>query len=175
MAVCDIVLVNIWITDVGKFNAAQYELLKTAIQQQLKLYGRKFKKGLVFVIRDFDPQKENQEKIQSRIESDVRKLWNSFTNLTFNDLFTMKVVCLTDLTGRQEQTLNSVTELRALVGSLTQCRNPKVPIDAYDAYCAKIWNEITNQKDLNLPQCAVLVSKFRCDQIRQEIFELHAN
>lgn len=55
MAVCDIVLVNIWITDVGKFNAAQYELLKTAIQQQLKLYGRKFKKGLVFVIRDFDP------------------------------------------------------------------------------------------------------------------------
>eukprot|EP00736_Rhodelphis_marinus_P007870 Rmarinus@m.15105 len=77
IAVADIILVNIWYSDVGRFSAANYHVLRYLFEEYTKLYGEEEsdlrRTGLVFVVRDSD--EEDLDEITQVLTHDVHQLW----------------------------------------------------------------------------------------------------
>jgi hypothetical protein len=68
-------LINMWTTDIGRYGASNYGLLKVIFECNLKLFGQSSAKKLLFVLRDFDDRGNNREKIQAAINKDITNLW----------------------------------------------------------------------------------------------------
>lgn len=62
LAISDVVLINMWATDIGRYQASNYGLLKVIFECNLKLFGQASSKKLLFVIRDFANKGNNYEK-----------------------------------------------------------------------------------------------------------------
>jgi hypothetical protein len=64
-----------WTTDIGRYGASNYGLLKVIFEVNLKLFDQKSSKKLLFVLRDFDDRGNNFERIKGILESDLDKIW----------------------------------------------------------------------------------------------------
>lgn len=65
-----------WYTDIGRYGASNYGLLKVIFEVNLKIFGQQSKKKLLFVIRDFNDVGTNKEKCMDIIYKDVMKIWS---------------------------------------------------------------------------------------------------
>ena len=65
-----------WTTDIGRYGASNYGLLKIIFEVNLKLFDQKSNKKLLFVLRDFDDRGNNFEKIKGILEGDLLKIWS---------------------------------------------------------------------------------------------------
>ena len=54
LALADVVLINIWMKDIGRYNGANYGLLEVLLECNLKICGQQSKKTMCFVIRDHE-------------------------------------------------------------------------------------------------------------------------
>ena len=64
-----------WTTDIGRYGASNYGLLKVIFEVNLKLFDQKSSKKLLFVLRDFDDDANNFEGIRGILEGDLLKIW----------------------------------------------------------------------------------------------------
>ena len=64
LAIADVLLINMWTTDIGRYGASNYGLLRVIFEVNLKLFGQSSAKKLLFVLRDFDDRGNNFEKIR---------------------------------------------------------------------------------------------------------------
>lgn len=64
LAVADVLLINMWTTDIGRFSASNYGLLKVIFEVNLKLFDQKSSKKLLFVLRDFSEKENNFDMIK---------------------------------------------------------------------------------------------------------------
>lgn len=47
-----------------------------------------------------------------------------------------------------------------------------VPMDGLFMYIEQIWSTIRNNKELNLPSQKIMVSNYRCSEVKQEAIDL---
>ena len=71
----DVLLVNQWYTDLGRYQGSNIGLLKVILECNLKLFGQSNKKKLIFVVRDFHFKGDNDKKTKDDILNDVSKIW----------------------------------------------------------------------------------------------------
>jgi hypothetical protein len=64
-----------WTTDIGRYGASNYGLLKVIFEVNLKLFSQKSAKKLLFVLRDFDDRGNNYESIKKIIDADIATIW----------------------------------------------------------------------------------------------------
>ena len=64
LAIADVLLINMWTTDIGRYGASNYGLLRVIFEVNLKLFGQSSAKKLLFVLRDFDDRGNNFERIR---------------------------------------------------------------------------------------------------------------
>lgn len=76
LAIADVLLINMWTTDIGRYGASNYGLLKVIFEVNLKLFDQKSSKKLLFVLRDFDDRGNNFERIKGILEGDLKKIWS---------------------------------------------------------------------------------------------------
>lgn len=82
-----------WTTDIGRYGASNYGLLKIIFEVNLKLFDQKSNKKLLFVLRDFDDRGNSFEKIKGILEGDLLKIWSEiykpekYANSTPQDFF----------------------------------------------------------------------------------------
>jgi hypothetical protein len=76
LAMADVLLINMWTTDIGRYGASNYGLLKVIFEVNLKLFDQKSSKKLLFVLRDFDDRGNNFERIRGILEGDLAKIWD---------------------------------------------------------------------------------------------------
>ena len=50
----DVLLINMWAQDIGRYGASNYGLLKVIFEVNLKLFDQSASKKLLFVLRDYD-------------------------------------------------------------------------------------------------------------------------
>ena len=50
----DVLLINMWTTDIGRYGASNLGLLKVIFEVNLKLFDQSSSKKLLFVLRDYD-------------------------------------------------------------------------------------------------------------------------
>lgn len=58
LALTNVLLVNLWLQEIGRFSACNYETLKLIFELNLRFFKSEQPKKIVFVIRDFR-DKEN--------------------------------------------------------------------------------------------------------------------
>ena len=66
-----------WATDVGRYGASNYDILKAIFECNLKLFTQAGKKKLLFVIRDFNFNKNNEMKTKLTIGAGLDHIWQS--------------------------------------------------------------------------------------------------
>lgn len=71
----DVLLINMWTTDIGRYGASNYGLLKVIFEVNLKLFEQQSNKKLLFVLRDYD-NRIKFEQIKAMIDKDLNQIWS---------------------------------------------------------------------------------------------------
>lgn len=196
LATTEILIINIWETQVGLYQGANMGLLKTVFEVNLKLFGKAksdttssstspvtkkisdHKVLLLFVIRDHlgvTPK----EALAETITDDLLKMWDSLTkpselsHFKFNDFFDIDFHTIGHKMLQPEKFEQDVKLLGdRLVNPSDTLFNPNyhhgVPVDGWALYAENCWDQIDNNKDLDLPTQQILVAQFKCEEFSKK-------
>lgn len=187
LVVSDILLINMWCTDIGRNHAANKPLLNTVFQAMMKLFSPREifsrrsprKITMLFVIRD--KSKAPLENLEPTLRKDIQKIWDGVpkppdcvdTSLSY--FFNIEVVALSSYEGNTELFKEEVSNLRERFqhsitpGGLAGDQRV-VPASGFPCRTHKFWKIIKEDKDLDLPTVNVMVARHRCEAISNEIF-----
>ncbi|XP_024373981.2 protein ROOT HAIR DEFECTIVE 3 homolog 2-like [Physcomitrium patens] len=178
IAVCDIVIINMWHHDLGRENPASRPLLKAIFEVMLRLLPER-KTTLMFVIRD-KSRKVPMEIVDSDLRQSLQMLWDmvpkpeEHKQSPLSAYFNVRVTSLPNYEDRREEFMEEVAELRkgfqnsTEKGGLAADRSCAVHITSFPFNIEKIWFKIAEEKDLDLPTHKIMVATYRCDQIAKE-------
>ena len=77
LAIADVLLINMWTKDIGRYGASNYGLLKVIFEVNLKLFAQNSSKKLLFMLRDFEDRGGSYgEKIKETLMNDLNKIWS---------------------------------------------------------------------------------------------------
>lgn len=181
LATSEVLIVNIFEHQVGLYQGANMELLKTVMEVNLSLFHEQSKKCLLlFVIRDFTGLTPISNLGQS-LEADMNRIWKDLnkpekcTDSKLEDFFDLKFFAISH---KHYQPENFELNIKQLGDEFTNERifnhnsyHKQIPVDAWALYSEKVWDQIENNKDLDLPTQQILVSKFKCNEILNNIYD----
>lgn len=180
LATSEILIVNIFEHQVGLYQGANMELLKTVMEVNLSLFHKQAEKCLLlFVIRDFTGLTPLSN-LGNSLQSDMDKIWADLNkpeecaDSKLEDFFDLKFFAISH---KHYQTENFELDIKKLGDDFANDSlfennkyHKKIPIDAWSLYSKQIWDQIENNKDLDLPTQQILVSKFKCNEILSQIY-----
>jgi hypothetical protein len=189
LAMADVLLINMWYTDIGRYSGSNYGLLKVIFECNLKLFGQATAKRLLFVIRDY-PGGKNADAIKGLIDKDINQLWSDihkpeeYKDSSATEFFSVEFVLLPHKIYCEQQFADEckILKERFTVGH-EKCFYPQiatdagngakaVPIDGLTYFIDTTWDVIKNQKELNLPDQREMVAQYRCNEIKEEALAL---
>lgn len=190
LSTSEILIINVWETQIGLYQGANMGLLKTVFEVNLTLFGKaKLNKSnnhkvlLLFVIRDHIgvTPKEN---LASTVTQDLINMWdnlnkpNELSHMKFEDFFDISFHTLGHKVLQPENFANDVQLLGDRVINKDNAEylfkpqyHHEIPIDGWTLYAENCWDQIDNNKDLDLPTQQILVAKFKCDEILSNVYE----
>lgn len=189
LALSEVLIVNIWAQDVGRFNAANLELLKTVMELDLQLFfgggdnndasngqneftKRMHKTRLLFVIRDH--VSTPFEKLCATLRDDVDKIWQQIAKpeaavgIPLQSFFDLDFFSLPHKVLMEQQFMQKGGELRR------QFEDGEVFLDEYasgiaadgfSTYAHSIWDTIRNNRELDIPTQKEMLAHVRCEQL----------
>ncbi|CAG8291176.1 unnamed protein product [Penicillium salamii] len=197
LATSEVLIVNIWEHQVGLYQGANMGLLKTVFEVNLQLFLKdkhtSHRSLLFFVVRDFvgtTPLKN----LQKTLLEDLGRLWDTiskpagFEKASIHDYFDFQFYGLPHKSYQPVQFVEEVQKLGtrfrdghrdlkrdALKGEFSEGGvflpeyHRRIPADGFSHYAESIWDQIVNNKDLDLPTQQELLAQFRCDEILREV------
>jgi len=200
MAVAELLIINMWEHDIGRYTASNYGILKTVIEVNLQLFhaaaasntskttSSSARTVLLFVIRDHIEEDTPLVQLSTKLENEVTKIWGeirkppSLTNAALNDLFILKFVALPHMKLQRAAFNEGVGALRdRFINPATQAEGgylfdskdhgrKSVPADGFGVYMQQCWQTIIENKELNLPTQKEMLATFRCDEISNQLY-----
>lgn len=185
LAVSQVLLVNIWESQVGLYNGANMGLLKTVFEVNLELFQKttQNKTLLFFVIRDHIG-KIPLERLAETIKQDLDKAWMDLTKPTgmekcsITDYFDFSFFGLPHKILLPEEFDKQVDQMGKMFYNPDHPHyvfKPKyhkqIPADGFSTYASNIWEQIVANKDLDLPTQQQLMAQFRCEEISSGLFK----
>jgi hypothetical protein len=181
LATSEVLIVNMWESQVGLYQGANMGLLKTVFEVNLALFQAASTKPnrsrILFVIRDHIGTTPLAN-LQATVVADLKRIWESLSkpppaaNTNLDDYFDLQFYALPHKILMPEQFLASTAQLSQYftdTSSSSYVFKPEyhrgVPIDGWPIYSEKIWEQIEDNKDLDLPTQQILVARFRCEEI----------
>jgi hypothetical protein len=178
-------MINLWTTDVGRYAASNYGLLKVIFEVNLKLFAQnQSQKKLLFVLRDFNQHEHNKEKMIELLEGNVNKIWGEiyksekFEKSSPHDFFEFEFHMMPHKMYQPNEFKEAGLDLK----NKFDVNNPdtlfpkvetqNVPIDGLPMYIENCWTCIREQKELNLPGEKQMVATYRCGEIKREAIEV---
>lgn len=189
LSTSEVLIVNMWESQVGLYQGANMGLLKTVFEVNLSLFGKAklqnndHKVLLLFVIRDHlgvTPM----ESLAATITQDLLRIWEGLNkpanvaHLAFDDFFDLAFHTLSHKVLQNEKFLEDVRLLGNKfldTSSESFLFKPNyhhdIPIEGWTMYAENCWDQIDHNKDLDLPTQQILVAKFKCDEVAAQCFE----
>uniref|UniRef100_A0A6V7QYN1 GB1/RHD3-type G domain-containing protein n=1 Tax=Ananas comosus var. bracteatus TaxID=296719 RepID=A0A6V7QYN1_ANACO len=172
LTISDLMMVNMWLRDIGRQHGGCIPLFKTIFRERAKLEPSKTR--VLVIVRDYDYETP-METLQNNLVTQMEELWESVNkqpgqeNKLFSDYIEVTVFALPDRLLVQDFK-EKVTNLRNWFskGGLAELRQDKVAASGF-AFSAKgIWETIRQNKQLDLPAHRILVSTCICERIVRE-------
>ncbi|KAI1262377.1 RHD3/Sey1 [Xylariaceae sp. FL1019] len=198
LATSEVLIVNIWEHQVGLYQGANMGLLKTVFEVNLQLFLKDKQSTprslLFFVIRDHIGHTPLSN-LRNTLIQDLSKIWSSISKpqglekSRIEDYFDFAFSALPHKILQPEKFVDEVRNLgkRFVAGSRnskTQLEHGeqeldggvflaeyhrRIPADGFSVYAEGVWDQIVNNKDLDLPTQQELLAQFRCDEISREV------
>jgi hypothetical protein len=177
LAMADLLIINMWTTDVGRHTASNYGVLKIIFEMNLKLFQQECAKKILIVLRDFDPKRNQLTIIQDLIIKDINKIWSEikkpekYKDSTPNNFFQFEFITLPHKKYFEAQFDEEIKAIRKrfnhdhpdyLFNHVNAEKN--VPADGIKHYCIQLWSDIINEKDLNI----VLFQFLKFSQVKKK-------
>ena len=193
LAMSDVLMINMWTNDIGRYTASNYGVLKVVFEQNLKLFQQESEKKIIIVLRDFDSKVDDLSKLKESIMADMYKIWNEipkpeeFKDQPCSKYFKFEFLTLAHKFYKTEEFNQGIEEIKerlkrnkddnktgANANSIFNLVNydKNVPIDGFYKYCLDIWTNILNNKDLNIPGQKEMLARFKCDEIKLSALNL---
>eukprot|EP01112_Ceratiomyxa_fruticulosa_P009265 TRINITY_DN2415_c0_g1_i1.p1 TRINITY_DN2415_c0_g1~~TRINITY_DN2415_c0_g1_i1.p1 ORF type:complete len:795 (+),score=167.01 TRINITY_DN2415_c0_g1_i1:263-2647(+) len=187
LALSSVLMINMWMHDIGRYNASNTALLKTVLELNLQLFQSSrshhlSKTLLFFVIRDHT--QTPREALIGIIMKDMEDIWKGiskppdFVNSAFLDFFDVDFAPLPHKVYQPEQFLKEVSELKERFTKshsktvLRQDYSKDIPADGFYQFANNIWKVIKANKDLDLPTQKEMLAMYRCEEIAEHSFKL---
>jgi protein SEY1 len=202
LATSEVLMVNIWEHQVGLYQGANMGLLKTVFEVNLQLFLKDKKSTsrslLYFVIRDFLGTTPLSN-LRNTLMQDMAKIWQSLSkpkgleNSSIDDYFDFAFTALPHKLYQPAEFKKEVDRMatRFREGHRDPRRDPlksefesgvflpeyhrRIPADGFGHYAEGIWDQIVENKDLDLPTQQELLAQFRCDEILREVMVVFDN
>ncbi|POS78446.1 hypothetical protein DHEL01_v203148 [Diaporthe helianthi] len=192
LATSEVLIVNIWEHQVGLYQGANMGLLKTVFEVNLQLFLKDKQSTprslLFFVIRDHLGTTPLAN-LRNTLVQDLTKIWTSlskppgleeskiedyfdfaFAALPHKILQPEKFVAEVDNLGKRFVTGHRSTKDQEFEGGVFLAEyHRRIPADGFPVYAEGVWDQIVNNKDLDLPTQQELLAQFRCDEIAREV------
>ncbi|KAL7958232.1 root hair defective 3 GTP-binding protein [Trichoderma compactum] len=196
LATSEVLLINIWEHQVGLYQGANMGLLKTVFEVNLQLFLKDKNSTprslLFFVIRDHIGVTPLSA-LQNTLIQDLTKIWSSISKpegleqSRIEDYFDFGFAALPHkiLQGEKFESEAALLGARFTTGHrvgkgddgvaeteggiLLPEYHRRIPADGLSVYTEGIWDQIVNNKDLDLPTQQELLAQFRCDEISREV------
>jgi hypothetical protein len=197
LATSEVLIVNLWEHQVGLYQGANMGLLKTVFEVNLQIFLRDKQSTprslLFFVIRDHIGATPLAN-LRNTLIQDLTKIWSSISkpqgleNSRIEDYFDFGFAALPHKLLQADKFVSEVhrlgTRFRAgnrsskvgahddheLEGGVFLPEyHRRIPADGFSVYAEGIWDQIVNNKDLDLPTQQELLAQFRCDEIAKEV------
>lgn len=189
LAVCSVLIVNVWYQDVGRYAASNMALLKTVFDIDLQLFAKKSEKStktlILFVVRDYISTP--LEVMRNLLFKQTSDIWASlqkpkgFEDSKFTDFFEFDFAALPHLLLDPEGFTREVDALRqrfldpdTTVGNgwlLKPEHRRDIPADGFCTFAETIWEVIKQNKDLDLPSQKVMLATYRCEEFAAEAYK----
>ncbi|KAL9264775.1 ROOT HAIR DEFECTIVE 3-like protein, partial [Drosera capensis] len=181
LAVSNVVLVNMWCTDVSRCQAANMPLLMTVFQVMLQLPISR-KTTLFFVLRDQEQMEVSLEMLDLCLREKIQKLWKSIPKppahkgTAYTKFFNVEIVVLSSFLQNKPQFEEQMANLKLKIfnsipsGGHDDDRCGAIDASSFSSNARKIWDAIKENKDLDLPAIRVSVAIARCEEIADRIF-----
>ncbi|VVT48795.1 uncharacterized protein SAPINGB_P001955 [Magnusiomyces paraingens] len=186
LATSEILIVNMWENQVGLYQGANMALLKTVFEVNLALFNASAKASrslILFVIRDHIGTTPLAN-LRATVIADLKRIWESLSkpptaaHSSIEDFFDLQFCALPHKILMAEQ---FAAQTAALSQQFTQPQAPGylfkpeyhrgVPLDGWPMYTEQIWEQIEQNKDLDLPTQQTLVARFRCEEIASQAWQ----
>jgi hypothetical protein len=144
-----------WTTDVGRADAGNYTLLKIIFEVNLKLFSKKPRKKVLFVLRDFSEQKGDDVTIKQDLSNDIKEIWKQIhkpedlKHKVPEDFFDFEFLLMHDKIEKEEKFNEEVTKLRKRFDRrvsnslfLPDSHSKDIPIDGLPAFIRQVWATI---------------------------------
>lgn len=186
LAMADVLIMNMWTTDIGRYTASNYGVLKIVFEMNLKLFQQESAKKLVIVFRDFDENCDDKDRLAECIIADIKQIWNEikkpekFKNCPPEQFFTFEFLTLAHKFYFEDKFLAGVEEIKKRLRKPANDKDmdkylfnhvkyeKNVPIDGMFKYTWDMWSNIINNKDLNIPSQKEMLARFKCNEIKDE-------
>ncbi|KAI1341640.1 RHD3/Sey1 [Xylariaceae sp. FL0016] len=198
LATSEVLIVNIWEHQVGLYQGANMGLLKTVFEVNLQLFLKDKQSNprslLFFVIRDHIGHTP-LDNLRNTLIQDLTKIWSSISKpqglekSRIEDYFDFAFSALPHKILQPDKFVSEVANLgkRFVAGNRnakTQLEHGeqeleggvflpeyhrRIPADGFSVYAEGVWDQIVNNKDLDLPTQQELLAQFRCDEIAREV------
>ena len=183
LALCDVVIVNVWSNDLGRADASNMSLLRTVFEVHLQLFGgAAAKRGappkttLLFLIRDHIAEQTPLEKLEEMVHRDVASVWAAADKPEGFDggvesVFAIQIAGLPHFVFQRAAFDDAAAALRrrfergAPETLLPPPAADAVPLDGLGAYVHQLWSAIRAEEDLDLPTHKQALATHRCAQI----------
>lgn len=180
LALSDVVVVNMWAHDIGRYSAANYELFETVFAHAgaLRRKGRIFTDArpvrIVMVVRDHDGESAISD-IHRVLMGDLENIWDALKirDVSFDSLFKVDVVALPHKIYSPKLFDEAVAKLAARFAKPVRVPQP-VPIVGFEALAGSIWEAVckttggdgeASEFTLDIPKHAALAAHFSCGEI----------
>ena len=188
LAMADVLLINMWTNDIGRYTASNYGVLKIVFEQNLKLFQQESEKKIVIVLRDFNEFQDDKDRLMESIFGDIKKIWgeikkpDKYKDAAPEQFFKFDFYTLPHKFYEPEKFNNSIEVIKKDLKK-SDNNNDKylfdhvkydnnVPIDGFSKYTWDMWSTIINNKDVNIPGQKEMLAQFRCNEIKNESLNL---
>ena len=193
LSIADTLIVNMWTTEVGRFNGGNLSLLRTVFEVNLQLFSHdsnleKERPTLLFVMRDHS-KPAYFAKDCDRVRDSIDKIWSTITKPppapgaaegtgdSIDRFFSIKFFAFPHYELQRGDFIEQLKVFRTMFVS-NGAEDTKVfaspnsfrgiPLEAVPQYMGACWESIVKSKDLDIPTQREMLSRFRCRELVEE-------
>ena len=188
-ACIDIIIINMWSQEVGRFHASNMSLLRTVFEVNLKLFNASTNKPvLLFALRDWSND-ISEHTLFETLNRNINQIWSSvqssanIQDTPISHFFKIEFQALPHYVFQKEQFLESVSTLRSRIVDGTSANYVfdndraccEIPLNGLASYLNSCWDSITTCSDVNIPTQRELLAEVKSAEACNTYIEDYKN
>lgn len=157
-------------SDVGAYQKLNLKTLKDIISIHIRNFKSEGVKKFIFCLRDFDENHESFEDLDSTIRDSMDEIWSdvpkpkTLERIKRKEVFSIEVFPIRSYRTHYDGFKQDCKKLLKRVESFIGIGTNNLPLNGFKTYLHQAWNNIKNDKDLNIPNQKKIVSNVRCKE-----------